>query len=167
MQPNRSWKAVLLPITINAKLVERRDELGTFAFLQVQVNHSGLNGAMAKEYFYGMQVGARIEQVGGKRMPQAVGAVLALFEACLHHGLPDGHLHGTVAHRFAGYPSLKEAHFRAIGFVVAIEFRKQGFGQDGHPIFVNQPTFGIVSLKDIYTLVTGRWQFRVFKNPCN
>lgn len=99
-------------------------------------------------------------------MSQAVGAVFPFFEACLHHCLSNGHLHGAIAHWFSGYPTLKKVHFWTIGFVVAIQVDKQVLGQDGHPVFLSFSLFYLH--RGIFGVDAGHLQVAHFfkSKPC-
>ena len=66
----------------------------------MQVYHSGLKEAMTKQLFYGVDVTALIQEVGGKTVTQRMKAesrVETGFLYCILHKK----LHGTVTHTAA------------------------------------------------------------------
>ena len=54
------------------ELIKRVDDTAAPVRLQVQVNHGSSNVAMPQQFFNGMQVGARVEQVSGKGMAESL-----------------------------------------------------------------------------------------------
>jgi len=66
--------------------------------LQVHVYHGSADVAMTEQFFYGVQVGACIEQVGCEGMAKCMSAVTFVFKASLLHGQLYLKLYSSAMH---------------------------------------------------------------------